>query len=271
MEILIPVIVLGLIGLVMGSILAVASKVFQVETDPREEKVSALLPGANCGGCGFAGCAACAAAIAKGDAPVAACPGISAEALKEICAVMGVNEQEKTPMAAFVQCNGQLDKANFRYFFDGSKTCADIAALQQGDKLCAYACLGYGDCVQACNFGALSIENGIAKVHTADCVGCGVCVKTCPKQVLALMPKNIEAYAVKCSSKDKGAAMKEICSAGCIGCKLCEKACAFGAVKVENNLAKIDTQKCTGCGACAEKCPKHIIVGIGKKQMSSAS
>ena len=50
------------------------------------------------------------------------------------------------------------------------------------------------------------------------------------------------------------------CSVGCIGCKMCEKVCEFDAVKVTDNVAYIDTTKCTNCGACAEKCPKKIIL-----------
>ena len=46
----------------------------------------------------------------------------------------------------------------------------------------------------------------------------------------------------------------------CIGCKMCEKVCQFDAVKVVDNIAHIDPEKCTGCGACAEKCPKKIIL-----------
>ena len=37
------------------------------------------------------------------------------------------------------------------------------------------------------------------------------------------------------------------------------KHCEFGAITVENNIAHIDYSKCTGCGKCAEKCPKKII------------
>ena len=37
------------------------------------------------------------------------------------------------------------------------------------------------------------------------------------------------------------------------------KAVEFGAITVENNIAHIDYSKCTGCGKCAEKCPKKII------------
>ena len=49
------------------------------------------------------------------------------------------------------------------------------------------------------------------------------------------------------------------CEAGCIGCKKCEKTCPQGAIQVEENLAKIDPEKCSGCGACIEACPRKII------------
>ena len=49
-------IVLTILGIIFGFILAVASKVFAVEKDPREEAIAEILPGANCGGCGYPGC-----------------------------------------------------------------------------------------------------------------------------------------------------------------------------------------------------------------------
>ena len=54
------VVVLAVLGAVFGFILAVASKVFEVKKDPREEEILSHLAGANCGGCGFPGCAGCA-------------------------------------------------------------------------------------------------------------------------------------------------------------------------------------------------------------------
>ena len=51
-EIWIALAILGGMGLVFGLVLAVASKVFAVETDPRLEELTEALPGANCGGCG---------------------------------------------------------------------------------------------------------------------------------------------------------------------------------------------------------------------------
>ena len=65
--------VLGILGALFGLILAVASKVFEVKKDPREEAILGHLAGANCGGCGYPGCAGCAAAILAGNAPVNAC------------------------------------------------------------------------------------------------------------------------------------------------------------------------------------------------------
>ena len=74
MELLIPVGILGAMGLIFGAGLAIASKVFEVKTDERVPLVRDALPGANCGGCGFPGCDALAAAIVNGEAAVNACP-----------------------------------------------------------------------------------------------------------------------------------------------------------------------------------------------------
>ena len=49
------------------------------------------------------------------------------------------------------------------------------------------------------------------------------------------------------------------CKVGCIGCMMCTKVCPTGAITVTNNVAHIDPEKCTNCGACADKCPKKII------------
>ena len=65
--------VLGALGALFGLILSVASKIFEVKKDPREEAILSHLAGANCGGCGYPGCGGCAAAILAGNAPVTAC------------------------------------------------------------------------------------------------------------------------------------------------------------------------------------------------------
>lgn len=261
MYILIPVAAFGTIGLVMGLVLAAASKVFSVEKDERIDKVLEKLPGANCGGCGYAGCSACAEAIVKGEAEINACPGNSQENVSLIAKIMGVREKTTEPKAAFVKCCGEYKNVNYGYFFDGTKSCNDVFKMRGGDKECVYSCLGYGDCLNACKFGAISLKDGIAAVDREKCVGCGMCRDVCPKQVIDILPKKAKVY-VKCSSKEKGVLVKNKCSVGCIGCGLCSKNCPLDAINVIDNLAVIDYDKCRGCGLCAEKCPKKIIIKV---------
>ena len=62
------IIVVVVIGLIAGLILSVASIVFAVPVNEKEEALVGVLPGANCGACGFAGCSGYAAALAEGSA-----------------------------------------------------------------------------------------------------------------------------------------------------------------------------------------------------------
>jgi uncharacterized Fe-S center protein len=41
-------------------------------------------------------------------------------------------------------------------------------------------CIGCGMCVKNCPAGALSIENGKAKIDYNKCIGCGFCISVCP-------------------------------------------------------------------------------------------
>jgi electron transport complex protein RnfB len=50
------------------------------------------------------------------------------------------------------------------------------------------------------------------------------------------------------------------CGNGCLGLGTCERSCPFDAIHVgEDRLAHVDRERCTGCGACVEVCPKRII------------
>jgi electron transport complex protein RnfB len=67
MEILWPIIVLTIMGIVLAVALTLANKFLQVKEDTRIGDVEALLPGVNCGACGYPGCRGFAEAIINGE------------------------------------------------------------------------------------------------------------------------------------------------------------------------------------------------------------
>ena len=73
-QVLIPVSIVGALGLIFGLGLSYASKKFDVETDERIPLVREVLPGANCAACGYTGCDGFAEAVVNGEAKVAGCP-----------------------------------------------------------------------------------------------------------------------------------------------------------------------------------------------------
>ena len=247
-----------LFGGLFGLALAFFSKVFHVEKDPLVDEILSLLPGANCAGCGYTGCDACAAAIAAGKAEPTACTVASDEAHRKIAALLGVKIEKSVRYRAQVMCSGTSDLAEKKYLYDGAADCISANRLSGGDKRCPYGCIGLGSCASACKFGAIHIINGVAAIDYNACVGCGTCVRTCPKHIIELVPFDTK-YWVGCKSHDKGSVLRDYCEVGCIGCKICEKNCPNGAITVTDSVAQINYELCTGCGICEEKCPRKII------------
>ncbi len=200
------------------------------------------------------------AAIAKGEAPVNACP-VGGEAVgKVIAGIMGQEVVESARMAAFVKCTGTCEKTKDNYNYTGVEDCEMMAFIPGGgSKACNYGCMGFGSCVKACPFDAIHIVNGVAVVDREACKACGKCIAKCPHHLIELAPYDQKTF-VGCSSHAKGKAVTTACELGCIGCKKCEKTCPNGAITVTDFCAHIDYEKCTNCGACKEACPRHVIL-----------
>lgn len=250
--------VVSAIGLVGAVILVLASHFMQVKVDERIPMVQEVLPAVNCGACGYAGCADYAAAVVAG-APVNLCIPGGAAVAAAVSDILGREGSGVRARKAIVACQGTLEHRGLKYDYTGAKkSCSASVALHGGSSTCPYGCLGYGDCAEACPYDAIEVQNGVARVNMEKCTGCGVCQDVCPKRVIWIREVS-EKPVVMCANHDRGAQTRKECSAGCIGCKRCEKVCPTEAIKVVENVARIDLDKCIGCRACVNECPVKAI------------
>ncbi len=253
-------IVLAALGIVFGVALAIVASRFVVKVDPKVEQVRETLPGANCGACGFAGCMGYAEAVV-GNPDVAAsmcAPGKSPVAEK-IAMITGKKAEKVDPKIARVFCQGGTSLTQRKFIYTGVQDCTAAVLAAGGDKSCEYGCLGFGTCMRACPFDAITMSaDNLPLINPEKCTACGKCVAACPKQVIELAQAS-KAVVISCHSRDKGADTKKKCQVGCIACGICVRTCPVDAIKIDNNLARIDHSKCIVCGLCVKKCPTNAI------------
>ncbi len=265
-SVMIATILIAVIGLAGAVLLVAASKVFAVTEDERIKSAELVLPGANCGGCGYAGCADYAKAVVEG-APTNLCSAGGAAVTEKLSRIMGVTAGEATEFKAMIACKGDNVHTTKRYEYNGIPECSACNLLYNGDSSCPYGCLGFGDCMRACRFGAITIVDGLAHVDPDKCTGCGACKSVCPKKIIFLYrlrtrPKPI----VMCSNHKIAKDTRRDCTKGCIGCGKCVKACPKQAIEVRGNVARVDYNLCVGCGLCAKDCPVGCIEIPPKKE-----
>jgi len=150
------------LGLVLGSLLGYASRVFKVETDPVVEKIEEMMPGSNCGQCGFPGCTPAAESIANGDADITLCPPGGKMLAQELAALLNVE--------------------------------LDLSKLVDEEPLLANVkeelCIGCTKCFKVCPTDAIiGAPTQIHSVIKEVCTGCKACIDVCPTECLIMQPK----------------------------------------------------------------------------------
>lgn len=254
------VVLMAAVGLVGSVLLLVVSRKLAIGEDERLTYLMSILPGVNCGSCGHPGCEQYAKAMMNGAAPNACTVGGNRVA-DELAAFLGVESTGVVQREAFVACQGSADHIDPQLVFKGVPSCRVFSTLFYSSLSCPFGCLGFGDCAAACPFDAIRVENGVARIDTAACTGCGACENICPRALISLVDQGSTPTisTVTCKNTMMGKKTREVCSVGCIGCRKCAKVCPEEAVTVENNLARIDATTCTGCGECVDACPTGTI------------
>ena len=260
--------VMLVLAIIFSYILGWANEAFHVDVDPRIEAITAALPSANCGGCGFLGCVDYATAIVEKNEAINKCPVGGATVTQAVSSIMGIEVVASAPLKAMVKCGAHSKESKMRSY-RGEQTCLG-ANFVSGVKECSYGCLGFGDCVNACAYDALSIQDGLATVHYDNCVGCMLCTKVCPRSLMVMIPFVTDPMpAVACANLDAAKDVKAACSKGCIGCKICERKCDLYVVS--NNLASLKYDEYTADRLSDTllgmvKCPNQTIHLVGDEK-----
>ena len=238
-SLVVSILTMGILGALFAYGLSIARKRFKVEEDPRIDEIDVLLPGANCGGCGYPGCRAFAEAVASGKAEPDSCPVGGTDTAREIAEIVGIKIMETERKVVVLLCRGTEEAAKRKAEYRGIKTCYAATIIQKGNKYCQYGCLGFGDCVDVCEYDAIQIGgSGIPVVDTEKCTACGLCVRACPNHLLELHPLS-RTFFVFCKSHEGAKASITSCKNACTGCQLCAKGVKKEEIVVINNLSII--------------------------------
>lgn len=253
------------LGGFLGLVIAVASKKLAVYEDPRIDKVDEMLPHANCGACGFPGCRAFAEAVVGGKSPPSKCTVSSADGVAAIAAFLGVDAGSAEKRVARIACAGGKNVARFKASYSGQPTCRAAVASGGGGKACAWGCLGFADCMTACPFDAIHMnEHDIPVVDESKCVACNECVIACPLKLFSLQPVSHKLW-VACKSLAEGDAALAECEVACTACGRCAADAPPGLISIRNNLAVIDYSKNHLASRLpTERCPTGAIVWFEK-------
>jgi len=110
---------------------------------------------------------------------------------------------------------------------------------------CKIGCIGCAHCMEACQFGAITMENNLPVIDRSKCVGCMMCAEVCPN---GSMWGDFDNRLIAEIDRDL-----------CIGCTICKRNCKFDAISGVLKQVHEINEACTGCGECAKKCPKKAI------------
>jgi len=162
MAILTAVALFAALALLVGIVLAVATRIFHVAGDPTAERIEALLPQTQCGQCRYPGCRPYAEAVAKGEAEVNRCVPGGEKVMRQIAEIMGVE-----PQAMEIEAPLPM-----------------VAMIREEE------CIGCTLCIKACPIDAIvGAPKQNHAVISSHCTGCQRCLEPCPVDCIEMLIK----------------------------------------------------------------------------------
>ena len=268
-DVIIALLIMGGLGALFATILAVAYRFLRVEEDPRLEVVQDMLPGNNCGACGVPGCSAFAGQVVAGDASPARCTVASAAVLEDIAEFLGVEVGSASRQVARLKCAGGEGRVHHLASYVGQPTCQAAVLVDGGGRSCSWGCLGLGDCERVCTFDAIVMnDRGLPVVSLEACTACGDCVTVCPLDLFEVRPSD-QKVLVQCNSPLVGDAARARCTVACDACGRCVADGPAGAMEMRGGLPRIDEAAAASLGAeVTWRCPTGAIQWVEGEQFA---
>lgn len=259
--------IMGGLGLLFGTLLAVAYRYLKVAEDPRLDRIEEMLPGTNCGACGEPGCRGFAESLLGGRNAPSRCSVSSADGIARIADFLGVDAGERVLRVARLHCAGGRAQARQIAEYEGFSSCRAASVVSGGGKGCASGCLGLADCEVACTFGAIAMNaDGLPVVDVAKCTACGDCVVACPRDLFEVLPLS-QPLLVQCRVPLAGDDARALCHVACDACGRCVQDAPDGLIRMSGNLPIIDYASAIAVGPeVTFRCPTGAIRWVPRQQ-----